>query len=160
MSENTIENTPRTITSEIPGEYKLNKVIESLEMAAIQKTTSSGINVSDFSTEQKDRLLDIMIQNEDNAFQYNMKRLSVSENLNSKALNASIVNQKTVRFILIGGGIAVFILIILIIFFKPEFFNLFISFIAGVLGGFGLKSVFASLRGSSKITISDEEEGD
>ena len=135
----------------------MKRMLESLELAAIQRT-SSAVNLSDFSTEQKDKLLDIMGQNEKNAFDFNMKRLSVSESINTKALDASIVNQQTLRIVLVISILAFVLLFVLILIFKDEYLQTFLSFTIGLIGGVGIKSSFSSLNKSSKIKVKEEEE--
>lgn len=68
------------------------------------------------------------------------------------------MDQKTLRFVLIGGGSALFIIMLLILFFKDEYFLNYLSFIAGLGGGFGLKGLLGSLSQKPQIRDTEEEE--
>ena len=138
---------------------KTRYMMHEMTMMAMQKLNKPGIDLSSFDKEQKDRLLDLMEKNESNAFEYSTKRLDVQERLSAKALDASITDQKTLRYVLWGGGVGIFILMILILFFKDEYFINYLVFVAGLGSGFGLKSLLPQMS-SNPPKIDDKVDSD
>jgi hypothetical protein len=136
---------------------KTKLALERLEMMVMQQTPKGGLDISSLSEQQRDKVLDLMHKNEDNSFSYAKEKLKVTENLNEKALEASIVNQKTLRYCLLGGGSAFFILMVLILFFKDDYFVPFLSFATGLIGGIGLKSAFSQLTKKPNFVNENDE---
>ena len=140
-------------------EKKSKYMMREITMMAMQRLNKPSFDISGFDKEQKDRLLDIMDRNESNAFEYSTKKLEVQERLSSKALDASIIDQKTLRYVLWGGGFSILLLMILILFFKEEYFMDFLAFVAGLCGGFGLKTLFPQMT-SNPPKIEDKDNKD
>lgn len=140
-------------------EKKTKYMMREMTMMAMQRLNKPSFDISGFDKEQKDRLLDLMEKNESNAFEYSTKRLDVQERLSAKALDASITDQKTLRYVLWGGGVGIFILMILILFFKDEYFINYLVFVAGLGSGFGLKSLLPQMS-SNPPKIDDKVDSD
>lgn len=137
---------------------KMHGIMQQMEMMAMQRSNRNNLDISTFDKDQKDKLLNLMEKNEDNAFAYSTKRLEIQAKLNSKALDASIVDQKTLRYVLIGGGMALFVIMLLILFFKDQFFIPYLTFITGLGGGVGLKSVFSKLTQKPQLVEKDNDD--
>lgn len=140
-------------------EKKTKYMMREMTMMAMQRLNKPSFDISGFDKDQKDRLLDIMDRNENNAFEYSKKKLEVQERLGSKALDASITDQKTLRYVLWGGGLSIFLLMILILFFKDEYFIDYLVFVAGLGSGFGLKSLLPQMS-SNPPKIEDKDDQD
>ena len=110
--------TPTVLNS---GEKKAKAMLQQIEMTMMQQRNKSSLDISALDKEQKDKLLDIMEKNENNAFEYSKKQLEVHERINVKMLEASIVDQKTLRYVLWGGGASLVIVMVLILFFKENY---------------------------------------
>lgn len=140
-------------------EKKTKYMMREMTMMAMQRLNKPSFDISGFDKDQKDRLLDIMDRNENNAFEYSKKKLEVQERLSSKALDASIIDQKTLRYVLWGGGVSIILLMILILFFKDEYFIDYLVFVAGLGSGFGLKSLLPQMS-SNPPKIEDKDNQD
>lgn len=142
----------------VPPENKVNSILERLELSQLTKgRKSAGFDFSSLSDQQKDRVLDLLEKNEDNAFKYHEKRLSTIEKLQSKAIESQTVNQRTIRYIAVGAILSIPILTILILFFKEDFFIPWLTFLTGLAGGAGISKASKYLTGSPNIENPLEE---
>lgn len=130
--------------------------LEQLEMMVMNQN-NGGIELSKLDKDQQNQIIHLMHKNEDNSFNYANKRLELNAELRKKELDVSIVNQKTIRYIAIGLLVAFFVLLVLILFFKEEYFGTFLSFVTGLLGGAGLSKWFSQMSKKTK-EIKEEEE--
>ncbi len=139
---------------------KTKMALEQLEMMIMKQSSGgNGLDISKLSEKQRDKVIDLMHKNEDNAFSYAKEKLRVTENLNIRALDASIVDQKTMRYILVGGIGGLFVFLLLILFFKEQYFVTFLSFITGLCGGVGLREGFVRLtKNPQPINPDDDDE--
>ncbi|AEV32867.1 hypothetical protein Oweho_1888 [Owenweeksia hongkongensis DSM 17368] len=147
-----------------PPSSKVEGMLEQFEMFAMQqKGAKNSFDTSKFTPQQTDKLLDILATNEDNAYKFHNKRLDTVEKIQLKAIESSTINQKTIRYGLVGIIIAVPIITILILFFKENYFIPWLTFMTGLAGGFGLSKVSKHIsKGSDPENIlpaSDSEEG-
>ena len=154
--EEQIVDTPEISETQEGTHKKMQGIMQQMEMMALQRSNRNNLDISTFDKDQKDKLLNLMEKNEDNAFAYSTKRLDVQAKLNLKALDASIIDQKTLHYVLIGGGIALFTIMLLILFFKDQYFIPYLTFITGLGGGMGLKGFFSKL--SQKPQLEDEDD--
>ena len=149
--------TPTVLNS---GEKKAKAMLQQIEMTMMQQRNKSSLDISALDKEQKDKLLDIMEKNENNAFEYSKKQLEVHERINVKMLEASIVDQKTLRYVLWGGGASLVIVMVLILFFKENYFVPYLTFVTGLIGGMGLKSVLPQMSKPSINNNNDDKDND
>jgi len=119
-------------------EGRVNSVLESLELLAIEKSKNSRFDTSSFNEKQIDKLLEILSKNEDNAFKFHKNRVDAKKELELAKINSNEVNRKTFRYIVI----AVFpILTAVILIYKDGYFTPWLTFFTGILGGFGLNNI-------------------
>lgn len=135
-------------------------MLQQIEMTMMQQRNKSSLDISALDKEQKDKLLDIMEKNENNAFEYSKKQLEVHERINVKILEASIVDQKTLRYVLWGGGASLVVVMVLILFFKENYFVPYLTFVTGLIGGMGLKSVLPQMSKPSINSNNDDKDND
>lgn len=139
---------------------KVQGIFQSLEMMVHQRG-KSGFDISSFSTEQKDKLLDMLASNEANAFSYHTKKLEVTKELTLAHINSTTVTQRTNRYIGISTIAVLSIITVVILLFKDTYFIHWLTFITGLLGGFGIGR-FAKDSSKSekveKITVDDDDE--
>ena len=112
-SDNHAESIETPYVEELTNETKkkTRMALEQLEMMIMKQSSGgNGLDISKLSEKQRDKVIDLMHKNEDNAFSYAKEKLRVTENLNVRALDASIVDQKTMRYILVWGMGGFFIL--------------------------------------------------
>jgi len=124
---------------------KVQGVLEELELFALQKGQQNSIDVNKFNDSQKDKLLDILEKNEDNAFKYHEKRLDALKEIEIKRIEASIVNQKTLKLLIIGIIIAIPAITLLILFYKESFFIPWLTFLTGLAGGVGISKIIPAI---------------
>lgn len=125
---------------------KVQAMFQELEIMAMQKGVRSTFDLSKLDKQQLDKVLDTMAENEKNAFSYHSKKLDAIKEIELRRIDASVINQKTVKIVLIGVLIFVLpVITLLILFFKDTFFIPWLTFLTGMLGGFGLSKVSGSL---------------
>jgi len=125
---------------------KVHSVLQELEVMALQKGSKNTLDISKLDKEQLDRLLDTLAENERNAFAYHTKRIDAIKEIEIKRIDASVINQKTVKVVFIGGLLVVVpVLTGLILFFKETYFIPWLTFLTGIIGGFGLSKMTANI---------------
>lgn len=137
--------------SPLSPENKVSSILEKLELSSLMKGRKSGFDFASLSDKQKDKVLELLEKNEDNAFKFHEKRLSTIEKLQSKDIESRTVNQRTLRYIAIGAVISIPILTGLILFFREDFFIPWLTFFTGLLGGTGLSKASKYFIGDQKI---------
>lgn len=110
-------------------EGRVNSVLESLELLAIEKSKNSRFDASIFNEKQNekqiDKLLEILSKNKDNAFKFHKNRVDAKKELELAKINSNEVNRKTFRYI----AIAVFpILTAVILIYKDVYFTPWLTF--------------------------------
>jgi hypothetical protein len=142
---------------------KVQAMFQELEIMAMQKGSRNSLDLSKLDKNQIDKVLDTMAENEKNAFAFHSKRLDAIKEIELRKIDASVINQKTLKFVLIGVLIFILPLItLLILFFKETFFIPWLTFLTGIVGGFGLSKITSSLfkTQDSKNPIKEDEETD
>lgn len=142
-SENNEDNIEKTdlIQPQIP-KNKVQAMFQELEIMAMQKGGRNSLDISKLNKEQVDKLLETIAQNEKNAFAFHTKRIDSIREIELRKIDASVINQKTLKVLLIGASLVIFPLItLLILFYKETFFIPWLTFLTGTLGGFGLGKV-------------------
>jgi hypothetical protein len=142
---------------------KVQAMFQELEIMALQKGSRNSLDLSKLDKEQIDKVLDTMAENEKNAFAFHTKRLDAIKEIELRKIDASVINQKTLKFVLIGVLIFVLPAITLfILFFKDTFFVPWLTFMTGILGGFGLSKIASSVFKPQEIKnpIKEYEEND
>lgn len=135
---------------ETSGKKKAASMLEQFQVLTMKQLKGSGdLDLSALTNEQKDKLLDIMSKNEDHAFEYSKLRIKSSESISSQQIEASIVDQKTIRWIAVLAIIVLAIIGLVILIFKDSFFISYLTFVAGLIGGTGLRFLF----GKRKATV-------
>jgi len=128
------------ISSSIP-KSKMEGVLEELEMFALQRGNQNSFDISTFNEAQKDKLLEILSINEKNAFDYHTKRIDAIKEIEVKKIDASIVNQKSLRILIVAVVITIPAITLLILFFKETFFIPWLTFLTGLIGGIGISKI-------------------
>ena len=160
--ENTEQNSdkPEIIQPQLP-KNKVQSVLQELEIMAMQKGSRNSLDISKLDKGQIDKLLDTLSENEKNAFAFHAKRIDAIKEIELKRIDASVINQKTIKVVLIGGLLIVVPAItLLILFYKETYFIPWLTFLTGILGGFGLSKVTSNIfrQPESKNPIKDEDE--
>jgi len=138
---------------------KVQAMFQELEIMAMQKGSRSALDLSKLDKQQLDKVLETMSENEKNAFSYHSKRLDAIKEIELRRIDASVINQKTIKIVLIV--VLIFVLpaiTLLILFFKETYFIPWLTFLTGMLGGFGLSKVSGSLFKTQEIKNPIKEE--
>lgn len=157
------KDSDKEITSPQLPDNKIMEVLHELEFMSIQKGSRSNFDISKFDKSQIDKLLETVSDNEKNAFSYHTKRLDTLKEIELKKIDASVINQKTIKILFIGAGLFVFpIVTIVILIFKDNFFISWLTFLAGIVGGFGLGKVVPNIfnQNNSKNLITEDEKNE
>lgn len=136
---------------------KIQGIFQSLEMMVHQRG-KGGLDVSSLSPEQKDKLIDMLAKNEENAFAYHSKKLDVTKEITLAHISSTTVNQRTKRYISIIGVSVLAIITVIILIFKDTYFVHWLTFITGLLGGFGIGRYTKDSEKVEKIKIDEDEE--
>lgn len=153
---------PEILPPELP-KNKVQAVLQELEIMAMQKGSRSSLDISKLDKGQIDKLLESISENEKNAFEFHIKRIEAIKEIELKRIDASVINQKTFKVILIGGLLVIIPGIsILIFFFKETYFIPWLTFLTGIIGGFGLSKVTSTIfkPKEQKNPIQDDDEKD
>lgn len=137
----------------------LAAMMESVQMAMLQRSNHNSLDVSKFSEKQLDSVLDTVKQNEEHTFQYQIKKLEKESELKKQVIEASVIDQKTYRFVILGVLSIVFITTMVIIIFAREFFERWLYFLTGILGGFGISKI-SSFNDSKQKLLSVGKDSD
>ncbi|HAT62442.1 MAG TPA: hypothetical protein DCS83_07880 [Prevotella sp.] len=133
----------KNTTAESSEKENAASMLEQFQVMALKQFKGGGdFDLSVFSAEQKDKLLDIMSKNEDHAYEYSKLKIKSSESIVSKKIDASIVDQKTRRWVILFIIGVLFIIGLAILIFKDKFFISYLTFVAGLMGGTGLRFLF------------------
>ena len=150
----------------LPPQLPKNKVqafLQELEIMAMQKGSRNSLDISKLDKGQIDKLLESISENEKNAFAFHTKRIDAIKEIELKRIDASVINQKTFKIVLIGSVLIIIPTItILILFFKETYFIPWLTFLTGILGGFGLSKVTSNILKpkEEKNPIQEDDEKD
>lgn len=138
---------------------KVETMFQELEIMALQKGSRNSLDLTKLNEEQINKVLDTMAENEKNAFNYHIKKLEANKDIELRKIDASIIDQKTRKFLLIGGIVFVLPAItLLILFFKETYFIPWLTFVTGIIGGFGLSKISSSILKGQVINDSIKED--
>ncbi|MCK9290777.1 MAG: hypothetical protein WCR58_09210 [Bacteroidales bacterium] len=158
------QNNPKTeiVQPQLP-KSEVRAMFHELEIMAMQKGSRNTLDLNKLDKDQIDKVLDTMAENEKNAFAFHSKRLDAIKEIELRKIEASVINQKTLKFVLIG--VLIFVLpaiTLLILFFKDTFFIPWLTFLTGILGGLGLSKIMSSIfkTQDTKNPIKEVEEID
>lgn len=152
-NQDILRNIEHPISTQPTG---MEGMFEELTMMAMRKK-DSGLDISNLSPGQVDKLLDTMAKNEENMFAYHTKKLETQKEIKFKEIGASIVGEHTNRYVYIGGLFIVALLTILIMVLQEKYFMNWLTFLTGLAGGFGLSKI-PSKKNKTKNKNSDDEE--
>lgn len=142
---------------------QMHSMIQELEIMAMQKGGQSSIDFNKLDSSQIDKVLETMADNEKNAFAFHTKRIDAMKEIELRKIDASVIHQKTLKIVLIGVIVVILPVITLsILFLKENFFIPWLTFLTGILGGFGLSKAATSLFKpiDTKNPIKEDEDMD
>ncbi len=154
-----LSNTEGTETGQETKQKAKEFLTEMEMMMSWQKGHQSNPDLASLSEKQKDKLIDSVLVNEQNHFEYSKKRLEAEERVELKRIEATTVNQKTKRYVLLGGLFFIAILSVLILIFRDEYFVSWLTFLTGILGGIGIsKSGLLSNQNVKSNSFSSDDD--
>lgn len=148
-------------TVQQPPKNSIQSVMHELEIMAMQRGSRNGFDISTFDKEQVNKLLETLSENERNAFVFHSKRIDAIREIELKRIDASVINQQTIKVVLIGGVLVIIPAItLLILFYKESYFIPWLTFMTGILGGFGLSKITSGTfkQQENKNPIKEDEE--
>lgn len=156
--QSTDQEKAELIPSELP-KGKAQQIMQEFEIMAMQKAGRNTLDISKFDKDQINKLLEAAKENESNAFAFHTLRINAMKEIELKRIDASVVNQKTIRYLLwFGILIVVPLLTVLILFLKEAYFIPWLTFITGLIGGAGLNKSLSGLfkQPDAKNPISED----
>ncbi|RED93167.1 hypothetical protein [Marinoscillum furvescens] len=144
------EESEESTTPAVPVPGKVNQILQELEIMSLHKGSRGNIDLSEFDKDQKDKLLDLMAKNEDNAIKFHTERTNAIKEIELARIASSGTNNKTLRYVLVGSLFLVVGLTVLILLFKENYFIPWLTFLTGFVGGTGAPRAINSLRKSDK----------
>ena len=124
-------------------------------MMMMQRTNNDSMDLSPFNSEQKDKLLSLAEKGQDQGHELAKLQLSANLEIAKKTIDAANINQRTLKYVLLGGMIALFVITLIVLFFEKEFFIPILSFITGLCGGAGVKSLLDKFYSNPRIDIDE-----
>lgn len=102
-------------------------------------------------------MMSLLTKNEENGYNYYCKKLEAIKEIRLKEINATTSSERTRRISLIGILTAMCLITILFIFFKEEYLNSWLTFVAGLAGVAGATKFVESKPSvsSSSSTLED-----
>jgi hypothetical protein len=137
---NSTENLPAT------PQQKFESIFEKFEMMVTQQN-GGGLDLGSLNDQQRDRLLSVVEKNEDHTFDYYKEKLRIKKEIRLAEIQAGNFTFKTNRITLITVLIALFAVTVLILLTKDSYFVPWLTFLTGLLGGYG----FAKTQRSAKM---------
>lgn len=129
-----------------PAVPEVKNMLQAFEFMGLQQQVQRGLNFDGLSPEQKDKALDIASEHNKRAFDFQSQRLAAAEKIELKRMESSTINQRTFRLIVVGLIGAGLLLTLAILFFKDQFFTVWLAFITGIAGGFGIDKALKKLQ--------------
>ncbi len=122
------------------------------------KQSNAGLNLSSFSENQKDALIDIISKSEDNGFEYHKQKLKADKEVKLAQISGAQVNHKTLRFAVLGALLVVLTVSLCILIFREKYFITWMAFLTGLVGGSGIPNAIRYLRGPETLASSSTRE--
>lgn len=138
-----------------PGKQVIRQMMTQFEMMAMRKGRE-GIDISIFSNEQKDKLLDIVLQSEQNSSNLQKEKIAADKEISLARIKAKTVVQRTNRYIYLGTLVAVFVISLIVFLKVPDYITQWLSFVTGICGGYGIG--YAAKSKSEDVTLKEAQE--
>jgi hypothetical protein len=127
-----------TPSSELTPRQDVTRLVRQVEMLAMQQKKAGDIEFSSLSDAHKDKVLDILSKHEDNLSGFHAKRMDKEERVELKYIEADTIEQRNQRYIVLSLISFVAIITVLILFLKDVYFEKWVTFLFGLIGGFGI----------------------
>lgn len=134
----------------------MDNIFEELTMMAMKKK-DSGLDISNLNSNQVDKLLDTMAKNEENMFAYHTKKLDTQREVKIREIGASIVGEKTNRYVYLGVLALIGVLTVLIMLLQEKHFMSWLTFLTGLAGGFGISKISGKKSNKQNPEYDSEE---
>jgi len=146
----------KPIRANVVSEEKTNELIEKFEGFAMTNHSNS-LDYSRLNDGQVDKVLDIMKLNEENAYKFHCKKLETIQSIKEKEISSTTSSQRTLRITFVCTLVAIFIITILILLYKDNYFMHWITFLGGNLSGIGLSKIGTHFGSSNKSITSENK---
>ena len=124
---------------------EVQTVFQELQFMAMQKGTPNQFDLNKLDKEQLDRVLNTMAENEKNAYLFHTKKIDAIKEIELRKIDASVINQNTIKVVLTGVLLIVLpIITLVILLYKETFFIPWLTFLTGMLGGLGISKIAES----------------
>lgn len=131
-----------------------------LEMLIHQKGKNNSLEFKDLSDAQKSEMIVLMNKTEDNAFKFHTKKLDTFEKIETLKIKSTTSGHKTYRIIFICALFAALVVTLIILIWKDTFFQTWMAFLTGLMGGAGLSTMSKKLGVSEMKTRKFKDDSD
>lgn len=129
-------------------------IFEQFSMFASQG--SRGFNMDSLSDGQRDKMMDILGDHENNAYNYHLKKLEYSDERHKRELKSSDDRSSSQRNMIIIAGVALLVVTGCFMIFRQEFITHWFAFLGGLGGGYGASKVNISISTQKPVKSSEE----
>ncbi len=119
---------------------RIEDLWEKVQLMAMQQP-GANFDLGSLTDAQKDKLMQVVEKNEEHAFQYYQTEQRNKRDIKLAEINASTFNFKTNRISLIIVLIIVFVITLVVLIWKDNYFLNWISFLTGLVGGYGVAKI-------------------
>lgn len=141
------------------GSKKMQAMFQELQMMASHRGRG-GFDISKFTPQQIDKLLETVSQNESNSFKYHEKRIDAVKDIELAKIKASSIAKINVRYLTIFAAIFVIGITVLLIVLNDKYLINWFTFIISLGGGVGIGRATKSNSNESKKNPLVEQEDD
>lgn len=119
-------------SSNLEPKKKVEEVFEQLQMMSFNR---GGIDFNVLSDSHRGEMIELMKQNEAHAFEYHTEKLKANKEIKLARITAGNFTKKTNRYVAVIGAVLITSITIVILIYKDSLFNIWLSFLTGLIGG-------------------------
>ncbi len=132
---------------------KFESIFEKFEMMAMRQ--GGGLNLGSLNETQRDKLLGVVEKNEEHAFEYFKEKLKTKKEIKLKEIEAGNFTFRTNRITMVIVLLALFVVTVIILYTKDNYFVPWLTFLTGLIGGYGFAKTQSPYR---KLHIKEDNQ--
>jgi len=122
-------------------EFSPGRAIREIGYMAMRKMSKGGEMFDSLDKEQKDKLIEGMVESEKNQYNYHLKKLDNDKEVQLRQITANTAGGRNTTFLITAVLVVALVISVIILLMKDTFFSQWLSFITGIAGGFGLSKI-------------------
>ena len=141
------EITPTEPAEVEPSKKKVEEIFEQVEMMSFNR---GGIDFNGLSDGHRGEMIELMKLNETHAFEFHTEKLKADKEIKLARISANNFTNGTNRIVAVIGAILITAITIVILIYKDSLFNIWLSFLTGLIGGSLTGYGYAKATGKGK----------